>query len=110
MGTLIGIITAIGLAAVTGPVQAWAGKYINRLRQIRSLARVKALYSVGDVIAAAYRDGVAEPFIENWYIASMQVGCIKLRSMIDSSHVLPMTNQEFEALQVVIDEGRKRGV
>ena len=97
----IGAIIA-GCAAHFG--QAYFAKYVNKLKKMRSLARIKQepFYQPGRVIKQAISPGSGATICENYMIAEMSVGRILLQSK-DGKHLLPMTCMEFEELHVIIE-------
>lgn len=103
----IGAIIA-GCAAHYG--QAYLAKYINRLKKMRSLARIQQepLYQPGQVIVKAISPGSGAIICEDYEIIEMSVGRILLQSkdgfgIHNNKHLLPMTCMEFEELHVIIE-------
>ena len=106
------IISTIG-AIIAGCAvhygQAYMSKYINHLKKMRSLARVKQepYYKVGSKVVKAISPGSGSIICMNYEIIEMGVGRILLQSK-DGKHLLPMTCMEFEELHVII-ENEERG-
>ena len=100
------LLTAIGgviLSCATPFAQTWLSRYINRMRKVRSLARIKQepCYAEGRCIEHAIDPASGVVVCENYYIAKLDVGRVLLVSL-DQSVYLPMSCMEFESLHVVI--------
>ena len=107
--TTAAALLSLLVAGLTGPAQAFFARYLNRIRQERSLGRLKAekYYAPGYKIVSIYKEtagGWESISTDPWVIDEIRKGRLVLRNLNFPDIVWPMTCQQFEALEVLIDK------
>ena len=107
--TIAGALLSLLAAGLTGPAQAFFARHVRRMKQERSLARIKAepYYVPGYRIVRIHKEtpgGWELVSKDPWVIDEISKGRIVLRNLDFPDVVWPMTCQEFEALEVMVDK------